>query len=82
MTKMGKEKKRRENEGRERKWKRGSGDRRKKIITHTGSVTTYHGPTRYCRRHRPRPALATDTFWPMVGWEFLPVKVLGRALLH
>ena len=34
------------------------------------------------RRHRPRTAPAANTFWPMVGWEFLPVKVLGRALLH
>jgi len=39
------------------------------------SGVTSHG-------HRLRPAPAADTFWPMVGWEFLPVKVLGRALLH
>jgi len=32
--------------------------------------------------HRPRSAPAADTFWPMVGWEFLPVKVFGRTPLH
>ena len=34
------------------------------------------------RDHRPRSAPAADTFWPMVGKEFLPVKVFGRSLLH
>jgi len=34
------------------------------------------------RFHRPRSTPAADTVWPMVGWEFLLVKVFGRTLLQ